>query len=901
MALTAVGRTGASASSLLLKVTPPRVPRDLLVRQRLGVDEPDLRDRPTILVQAPAGFGKTALLAQWRREHLAHGRVVAWLSAQNDDYPQRFVHGLTLAVRVGSGRPTFGHTLIEGSPPPGLEAFTVWLAEVAQSALDIVLFVDEAERLPAASAEALTYLIANAPSNLRVVVAARPEREIALDDLIAYGHCAVVGAPLLRFRLDEALALMRNRLGERVDADTGARLHEMTEGWPLGMQLALSAVARSPDPRAAISALAARSGELHDHFVDALLVNLDSDDAEFLTRIAAADDLHADLCCAMTGMPDAAERLARLARDTPLLVSVEDSEWLRLHTLARDALRQRFARLPTVAQSSLHARASQWLADHGLLEQAARHALAAGRRQAAYDLAERCLYESVLTHGHVGAVLEWLAQLPGDELDRRPRLLLAIAWALAVSERHAEADAMVARILVHAPPDDTAMRCECALIRGGAAGFGDDIDRFAELHDPWAESPPPLTDPLLLHIHANRKAMRALFEGDPAQARLYAQQAPRGDFGRGSRYLTRWGELNVALSYLWEGQILLTESLLQPALAAAEGELGRRDTFVCMFAALLATAVWERDRPQEAAALLANRLDVLERSGLPETVLLAFRTAARGAASEGAEARALELLEGMHAIGVSRNLPRLCVASLTDQVRLHAARFRAETCRALVARLDALMASDAAPKGRLWRQSADWVVHLAHANAAIAAQEWRRALEPLAQAEALATRMNLGRVRVEAMALRAFVLDRCGEKAVGLLREAIDLAATYGFVRLFRDAHPGLGEWVERVQAEPAVGREAPRSAAPPTPAAAGARPASTPRATPSQALTPKEREVLELLARNLSNKEIALAMQIGEETIKWHLKNLFGKLAAGTRKQVVRRAQLLGLLETAR
>ena len=66
----------------------------------------------------------------------------------------------------------------------------------------------------------------------------------------------------------------------------------------------------------------------------------------------------------------------------------------------------------------------------------------------------------------------------------------------------------------------------------------------------------------------------------------------------------------------------------------------------------------------------------------------------------------------------------------------------------------------------------------------------------------------------------------------------------------------------------------------------------------PSMALTPKERRVLELLARNLSNKEIAMAMQIGEETIKWHLKNVFGKLAAGSRKQVVRRAHLLGLLE---
>jgi LuxR family maltose regulon positive regulatory protein len=79
------------------------------------------------------------------------------------------------------------------------------------------------------------------------------------------------------------------------------------------------------------------------------------------------------------------------------------------------------------------------------------------------------------------------------------------------------------------------------------------------------------------------------------------------------------------------------------------------------------------------------------------------------------------------------------------------------------------------------------------------------------------------------------------------------------------------------------------------------ARPASAPpapRTTPTTALTPKEREVLELLARSLSNKEIGLAMQVGEETIKWHMKNLFAKLDAGTRKQVVQRARILGLLE---
>jgi LuxR family maltose regulon positive regulatory protein len=148
------------------------------------------------------------------------------------------------------------------------------------------------------------------------------------------------------------------------------------------------------------------------------------------------------------------------------------------------------------------------------------------------------------------------------------------------------------------------------------------------------------------------------------------------------------------------------------------------------------------------------------------------------------------------------------------------------------------------------------------------------------------------------MGLRAFSLDRDGSEAEPLLREAMDLAAALGLARPFADAHPALGEWAARVAA--AAEQRDGHAADPRLQPARGAapRPAVLPRMNPSMALTPKERKVLELLARNLSNKEIAMAMQIGEETIKWHLKNVFGKLAAGTRKQAVRRAHLLGLLE---
>ena len=204
-----------------------------------------------------------------------------------------------------------------------------------------------------------------------------------------------------------------------------------------------------------------------------------------------------------------------------------------------------------------------------------------------------------------------------------------------------------------------------------------------------------------------------------------------------------------------------------------------------------------------------------------------------------------------------------------------------------------------APQGPLWRRSVALLRDVALGHAAIAAQEWRRARRcRWRRPTAARRRAKLGRLHIELLGLRAYVLDRCGEKSLPLLREAVDLAATYGLVRVFDDAHPALGDWVRQTLqgARTGHGRRAAGGAACGRRSPPRRRRARAP--TRTMALTPKEREVLELLARNLSNKEIGLAMQVGEETIKWHMKNLFAKLDAGTRKQVVQRARILGLLE---
>jgi LuxR family maltose regulon positive regulatory protein len=232
-------------------------------------------------------------------------------------------------------------------------------------------------------------------------------------------------------------------------------------------------------------------------------------------------------------------------------------------------------------------------------------------------------------------------------------------------------------------------------------------------------------------------------------------------------------------------------------------------------------------------------------------------------------------------------------------VRLHARRFRAETCRDLCAEIDLLLARTGGQRGPLWNRDAGLLRDVAHGHAAIAARDWRRALAPLERADALAQQIRQGRLHIALLGLRAFALDRCGEKSQALMQEAADLAQAFGLERVFDDAHPVLGDWIRQaMRGRPGARSVAALSLGEPASAPRPAHQIAALRVTPSMALTPKEREVLELLARSLSNKEIGLALQVGEATIKWHVKNLFAKLDAGTRKQVVQRARIHGLLE---
>lgn len=873
-----------SDSEFALKATPPRMPRTALERARLQRFWDDVRDRSAIAVVAPAGFGKTTLLLQWRRRWLEQGARVAWLTADTQDDPARFADAVYHSIREAGGRPS--PAVARQAGKSGMEALTALLCEVARQGVETVLMLDDAERLPRPTLRStVQYLLLNAPPNLHVVFGTRVPLPLQVAELTAKGHFAALAVDALRLRLEESLELLEKRLPQ-LGVDARAHLHEITEGWPLGLQLAIAAIEHAPDPVAALESLSARHGTIQDYFVESLLARMSPALAGFLARIAILDPMNAELCAAVTGNEDAAEVLDQLAAETPIMILGERTDWLRLHPLARDFLLARFERLPRAEQATLHARAARWFAGQERYHEAAGHALAAGDRALAQAHATRSLWTLGIS-GKYAEAREWLDHIPPEMLAGDLNLRLAAASILALGDRNAVA-LDIAREAIDDPSTPPRSLAIALRVAAGAAAYADRVGLMPGFIARWPRLEEPGDEPLYSVTYLNSSALVALHEGATGEVRERIAQASR--FGNGSslRLAAHLGRMLVGMSHLWEGNACQAEAIMRPALAQAEREGRRRGMVASLHASVLAAALFGRDQPAAAQAVLANRLDVIERSGFPDNVLLAHRTLANVALSQQDERRALSVLGNLDAVATRRQLPRLRAYALADQVRIHALRGRNETVAPLLAALEGLAAvfehddmQPLAPEYRL-------VAAIARSYAALAKQDLDEAEAQVAVAGRLAVQLHRGRDALTIRVLRAVIARQRGSAdALPLLQETIGLAEISGYARLLTDTHPLAVEMACELHA-PSASPE--RDTAPaPTPI----------RSAPPRhgLLTAKEAEILSLIEKGMSNKLIARTLDISGETVKWHLKNLFLKLSTGDRKHAVDRARLLGLL----
>lgn len=887
-----------NAPEFHLQITRPQLPRAVLDRIRLMQIWDKIHERTAIIVAAPAGFGKTTLLLQWHARWLEHHALVAWVNADTQDQPGRFTAVVLRALHQASASELPSPATLQHARTAEreIETLGMLLAEIGELDRDIVLIIDEAERLPQVTLQrSVRYLLLNAPPNLHIVFGSRQRLPLDTTDLVVSGNLAELAVKDLRLRLEESIEIVQHRLGPRLTLNQCAQLHDLTEGWPAGLLLAVAKVEHEDDPAKSIASISSRRGDLQTYFMESLFSRMEPGQQDFLVRTAILEYLSAELCQAVTDDDDAAARLDRLALELPTVAMGDSTDWIRPHPLARDFLLSQFELLPGPEQTRLHLRASNWLADHERHHEAARHALAAGDETRAHGLAIQSLW-LLSTQGRLNEAREWLDRIPPDFIESNTPAKLSAAAVLALGKDNAHALRSALEIA-----DDPRTRPDlfkvALRIAGAAAAYADDLGGLSAVLSRWPETTADDEDPLCAVAPLNGQALVELHTGSSDEVRRLAGLVSAHGNAGSLRLAEALSRVLTGLSHLRDGNANVVKASLRPILTTAENDFGRRSLIACVYASVLAAALLECGDLSQAQAVLANRLDIIETS-FPDTILIAYRTLVRIEAAQGDERRALGTLDNLDALAAQRNLPRLHMHALAERIRIHAWHHRHDTVGDLLRALD--RAGAAFESTALQPFKPEWLLEgmLAKAYAALANDDFDGMEQQLAAAELLAHQLRRTRDGWTIRVLRAIAWrKRDPATAQAWLSETLGLAELGGNARLLADTHPLA---VQMATAWQVSGKSPPGEQA--ATDSWGRTPLPTdPARSSSDLLTTKEYEVLQLLQRGLSNKLIARDLGISSETVKWHLKNLFLKLSAGTRRHAVERARMLGLVEVDR
>jgi LuxR family maltose regulon positive regulatory protein len=429
-----VTHTGTAGLHLIpTKLAVPRPPAAPLVRSQAISRLDRAIQLPLTVVSAPAGYGKTSLLAQW----IATARMpVAWVALdKGDDDPVRFwtyvlaaldtvVPGMLAQVLPILSQPE--RQLSEAA----LSTIVVALARAPDPTMLVLDDYHAVEQDNAAIHEALAYLVGHLPPQVHVVLAGRTEPSLPLARLRVLGHLSELRALDLRLGQEEVACFLTHSMGLNLTTDQIAAIDARTEGWIAGLQLAALSLQAREDPASWISSFSGGSRYIFDYLMDEVLERLSPDQRQFLLETSLFDRIAAPLCDAVTASTRSQTRLEELERANLFLVPLDDQRrWYRYHPLFADVLRLRLLQTQPERVRELYSRAEAWYEAHELWEEAVDSALAAAHNDRAARLIES-LAERMLASGRQATLRHWLDRLPEAAIRPRPHLCAVHAYVL---------------------------------------------------------------------------------------------------------------------------------------------------------------------------------------------------------------------------------------------------------------------------------------------------------------------------------------------------------------------------------------------------------------------------------------------------------------------------------------
>ena len=843
------------------------------------------------LISAPAGYGKTTLMGEWRAG-AGSDVPAAWLSLDAADNNQggflAYLVATLQTLQPGLVDNTLQllrnpHTLV-------LDAIlTVLLNDLSSFRQDFILALDDYHVIQdSAIHAAITFLLDHLPPLMHLVILTRADPPLPLARLRARSQLVEIRAGDLRFTSAETVTFLNQVMGLNLPAQAVAALEARAEGWIAGLQLAaLSMQGRDfQNLDAYIAEFTGSHRYIADYLVEEVLNRQPDDMRHFLLQTSILKRLTGSLCSAVTGQPDGQELLVKLEKGNIFLTPLDDERcWYRYHHLFADMLHKRLKAVDPVLEVELHCRASRWYEQNHWMDYAIEHAIQADEWSRAILLMEQAS-QLAIQRGEFYKIKSWVEMLPGDCQLASPGLSIHYGWAILFSGDFDKADQILAEIepaLGNSPilkvswlaakvwaargRGEQARAVELALEALKYPDIGDIISRCTL----WMSLS-------LAYWHLGN------MQGTLAAAEQGVQLAEQTEeWNTWVILMSRVALVKAAQGYLREAERLYLRSLQKrPNVPAWTGG------GVAQFYLSALYYEWnDLDRALEYARLGVEYSQI---TGYLEFCVNSYRQQAYIYQAQGDPRKALEALEQAAETARAHNLPDILWGPLNAS-RVKIALAQGDIKRAC-AWIDQVQGGYGASVHYL-------KLPLESAKLALAQGDKPTAAALLAEPQRIAIQNGIGYAIIEILTLQAMAA-RNEDQALEYLCQALEMARPEGYVRTFVDQGKALIPLLQKVAqrgitpdyiAQLLAAFPAPRSRLDPQFTIGNQQPAIL------DPLSAREIEVLRLIAAGCSNKEIAAELFIAIGTVKRHTVNIFQKMDAANRTEAVALARELNLL----
>lgn len=836
-----------------------------------------------ILFQAPAGYGKTTLLAQWWESLNERGVRAAWLALDEDSRaPVGFVTQLIQAVALSGLDVGELATAVQQAADARAARIVLkaLLERLDAAAGRQVVILDDYHLAQSPEIDDLLELVVRRMADRGVlVIATRRRPQVALTALRAQGQLREFGVGELRFSPVEMSVL----LGGEIEDERLQSLAERSEGWPIAVQLARLWARDESTSGRRLSAAVGAGEELANYLTTQVFDGLPEPLRIFLLEMSAFARFDSTLADVVRGATDSLGLMEQLKHRNMLMIPTDpDGVWYRQHHLISDFLGVRRRELGPDRLSEIHARASVWFEQHGLQIDAVRHAASAGDSARAVRLVEEadcirlCLVEGVFR------VQSLFALLKPEEIERSARLRLAKAVVLfkqgRLKEGGDELDPAERQAALSSISDSHVLRKELLIVKALKAAYRGDYlaDADRQAFEALIEAEPKV-QVWLRGFLKNLLSLSLLRQGEVARAGPCAWESFRDFEDCGNLYGCAFMSFHLGTIYIVQGRLREAQAVLEGAERIARERFDENASLLALAQLIMARVAYEGNDLDRAADLFGKSFQtVMASEGWPEIWEIGFSLAADLAMARGDRGAAEAVLAEGGEVARAREAPRAAFLFLAKAARIMAREGRAQEARAAVSEIARLQADHAELP---WAELDE--IALARGHAALVEDARLVDLEALSDLSRRAA--SQGRLR---SSLRADVLRSLAWFELGRLDQAVDLigavlqhAQESGHRRLFLDEGARMAALLRET-----LKRSGPRSSA--NAAFLHALLASFSGAASADErdrllglLTPREREILRELTRGVPNKVIARALDLSENAVKFHLKKIYRKL----------------------